>query len=521
MLLGSAPRRAREKEAEADAIGSVNTLYNEAVAASESGSIERLDKARNKLQQLDLLPNTSKELKARIAAGLANIDQLRGATKANRQRNDITTVGNIDKILAQQNGAGSWVGASPRDQAKVDEVNKALSQRRDALMQDSQVETAVMQNDVAKAQANTLKEVEAAKQFTNANLQAYTAAAKDITKPEILDNLVAKASPEMQATAQKMASNARANAKAAYDLEREVEKNNPSPNLKSALNRASTLSEASQTKLKPLIENLEAAASMKKNDGTWVTGGVEEYKRALKNYNTAVSQASGLELNQEINEEFNNKKAFDDKMYNARMDAKKGRMSWINSRAKQIAEVNNRDNIIQDDLDQARIDRMQKEADDVALAEREAKVRHGLASREDIKMEEGANSVLEARTEGYSDEAIKDNLLKLDFTEKEVDSLLSVPREAPESTSEELFLEAQGQPGLFSRMLDSLSEKEWVSSTPLGVQNAVQAIRRNAKSSGKVSKDQAGIKVLLKYSKGELEGFGVNEHLIDIIEGMR
>jgi hypothetical protein len=478
-------------------------------------------------------------LKARIAAGLANIDQLRGATKANRQRSDVATVGNIDKMLAQQDGAGSWTGSLPRDQAKVDEVNKALRQRRDALMQDSQVSEAVRrvrkdqlayENEQQTAMEHS--EIRAAREYIETNYQVIEQAAGNDAKTEaLIKNAPFRAREGVRTLLDRTTERKRKN-----QIEKErLADRKVTPDIPSAKKMLEDLPKDRQGKAGVYLGAMEAAAKRFNKDGTHGTGASKEYTQAYAAFLDAVASEQGAIEKEEHLLNLRNDEAYTTDLAKAKLVKIVDMEVDVERRAKSIAIQNNRKatEYTPEDMQQA----LEEETEAREVIFQETKdildVQYGRATEEQkqtVKATEAAKEFW--KIPGVTQEDIVEGLTtkkgpyKLNPEKALEVAKATMPKEGSPVSAIDKYNEKAGLEGAdtveFS--LEGLAEwgrETFNSRSKDQLNRAAAAIAVDAKKYGGIRKQHAGFSTLKKETAEDLRAAGIPEEIIAIVEELR
>jgi len=413
MLLGSAPRRAREKEEEMERRKEVLTVEEQGRAAVEQGDTSALTKRINQLQQLRLDPNIKPAQDAQILSQVNALKNQQHVAKTNQKKAAATAVLNIDKAL---------------DDPSVDPRAKdAFKERRKLMLQDPEVEMAVLSHKNEINRATTAKEAADAKAYVQQNLTTILATAKDIDNPDKLEALLENTPEYARLATKQIADPAATAARQNWEFRQKQKSVKVTPDVEGIEVLASGLPEAYKAKVGTYIDELKRVKDKGlKKDGTWTLGMDTKYKNLEAVTLAFIERATIADAQTQADEVIRNDKEYKDALFTAEQAAARpADPSKIKAIATQFANMDNRDDPTKNDYNNATASYKSAQKAQYRDTVKNLNKRFGKESPVTDPMVEAIDMVSKAIGGPLTESQIRSGLENKNFTIEEQDRILS------------------------------------------------------------------------------------------------
>ena len=280
MLLGSAPRRAREEEAEQARYKEVASSKMRGVQRAQAGEVAGLDVEIAKLQEVAASAKT-KEERAAVERDINSLLNLRSSALSTQNDNSLNAVLKFDTILEASESLN-------------DEDVEAIKSKRTQLLENSKVKAAYNKAKIEQIQLNSLlKEQQSDEWLANTlpKAQALINAGQFKEFTELFSS-----SPD-SVEAQRMSTAMLAN-KNQLDSLRDKNESRVIPSesyFKTLEGQLENLPEGLKENAESLLSAAREAAKGYKKDGTWTVSG-QQYKKAINRAENAIFEAKNTVL---------------------------------------------------------------------------------------------------------------------------------------------------------------------------------------------------------------------------------
>jgi len=275
MLMGSAPRRAREEEDRKKRQGAAQAITTQGMQGAQAGEVPRLDVQIAKMQELAAASPSAKE-RAVLEGKVNTLQGMRQMALNKQSNNHVSAVLKINKMLDKPESL------DPR-------AKTAFEDRREQLLGDVDVERKVMQVQSEQNKAQTEQEARDSKAWVEKNLGALSAAAQDLENPNRIAAVLKSAPEGSRLASQKLANDFTNAARSDWEFKQKQKGARVVTNVEGAKALLEGLPQEYLDSAQPLLTNLEKIAKEGKNsDGTWKTGEDTKYKRAEQMFSDQV-----------------------------------------------------------------------------------------------------------------------------------------------------------------------------------------------------------------------------------------
>ena len=421
MLLGSAPRRAREEEARKERYQQSQAITNQGMQGAQAGEVPRLDIQIAKMQELAAASPSAKE-RAVLEGKVNTLQGMRQAAIGQQSKNHVGAVLKIDEML--------------KDKSSLDpRAVKAFEDRREQLLQNVDVERDVTRVNVERIKADKAAKEQAGDVWMQNTAPRFQQAISE-GDSKTVDALLATA-PQGQNLAAQQYVNAVTLFKQGVkeyedrqaDRTKRINDKAVTPDVESSETLIAELPEQFKKRLEPYLKNVREAAKGWDSKNGWGTGAQGKYTAAVKSFSNAAYQSSAQAASEAFRE---------DNAVEAKKQESVDRIELLRRTPIKDADVRARALFMADGKKEKAPDKMADAR--IALTEEKNKflnaqlqyINRGQDKTEKpseeyqplSRMDLGASAVSQAKEKGISYASVKASLKKKNYTEEEIATLL-------------------------------------------------------------------------------------------------